>query len=101
MIIVKISAGLGNQMFQYAFGRVLSIRNEDILKLDITSFKHQSENKYSIRHFSLSPFNIVENIATEKEIYDLKYPFGFFLNIGDGLDQNFLIHCLLNLVRLS
>lgn len=74
MIITKIGGGLGNQMFQYALGRVLSIRNNDVLKLDITAFSHISENKYSVRHFELDHFSIAGDIATEEEISRIKYP---------------------------
>lgn len=38
MIISKIIGGLGNQMFQYAAGRALSIGNEQRLILDISDF---------------------------------------------------------------
>ena len=34
MIIVKISSGLGNQLFQYAFGRAISIQGNSVLKLE-------------------------------------------------------------------
>ena len=64
MIIVKLSGGLGNQMFQYAIGRKLSLKNKTILKLDISDY--QREN--NIRKYELGNFNIVENFATEKEI---------------------------------
>ena len=39
MIISQIIGGLGNQMFQYAAGRALSIRHGVPLHLDITGFK--------------------------------------------------------------
>ncbi|CAG1020068.1 GDP-Fuc:beta-D-Gal-1,3-alpha-D-GalNAc-1, 3-alpha-GalNAc-diphosphoundecaprenol alpha-1,2-fucosyltransferase [Patescibacteria group bacterium] len=38
MIIVNIIGGLGNQMFQYAAGRALSIARNEILLLDIGDF---------------------------------------------------------------
>jgi hypothetical protein len=72
MIIVKLIGGLGNQMFQYALGRSLSITNNIDFKLDITSFK----NTYKLRQYGLDKFNIVENIATREEIAEFKKPGG-------------------------
>ena len=40
MIITKIIGGLGNQMFQYAAGRALSLRKGVPLALDVSGFKH-------------------------------------------------------------
>jgi hypothetical protein len=39
MIVVKVIGGLGNQLFQYAFGRNLSIKNKTALKIDLNDFK--------------------------------------------------------------
>lgn len=67
MIIVKLIGGLGNQLFQYSLGRSLSIKNNDILKLDLSDFEGNENRHYSLRHF-----NIIENFATEKDINDAK-----------------------------
>lgn len=65
MIISKIFGGLGNQMFQYSFGKYLSIKNNDVLFFD-TSFYKTRDKK---RRFSLNVFYIDHNkIATRKEI---------------------------------
>ncbi|MDE2018759.1 MAG: alpha-1,2-fucosyltransferase [Patescibacteria group bacterium] len=37
MITVKIHGGLGNQMFEYAFARALSLKNHDSLRVDPSS----------------------------------------------------------------
>ncbi len=38
MIVVRLIGGLGNQMFQYAAGHALSLRNGDELQLDTSDF---------------------------------------------------------------
>ena len=53
MITVRIYGGLGNQLFQYAFGRQKAIRNNDQLYLDN---KHFEENTF--RNFGLNKFKI-------------------------------------------
>jgi len=45
MIISKLIGGLGNQMFQYAAGRALSIRTDQALLLDLEGYK-----KYKLHH---------------------------------------------------
>jgi len=67
MIIVKIFAGLGNQMFHYALGRHSAILNRTELKLDITGF-----DNYKFRRYGLNNYNIKADIATLKEIRKLK-----------------------------
>ena len=63
MIISKIYWGLGNQMFQYAVGRTLSLKNNTELKLDISAFE-----TYTLHEYSLEKLNIVKNYATKKDI---------------------------------
>lgn len=64
MIVVKIKAGLGNQMFQYAFGRALSFKRNEPLSLDISYYKNQPEHDTN-REFILDKFNIKANYAPE------------------------------------
>lgn len=68
MIISRLYGGLGNQMFQYAFGRSLAIRNNCELKLDISDFR-----TYKLHPYSLSVFAISGTIATDEECDVLKY----------------------------
>jgi hypothetical protein len=75
MIITQLNGGLGNQMFQYACGRALSLRNKDMLKLDISGYA-MPNGIDTPREYSLSYFNIEENIATADEISALRFPHG-------------------------
>ena len=67
MVVVKLTGGLGNQLFQYAAARRLSVFHHTILKLDGTLFEH-----YRLRKYSLSPFRILESFATPQEIAEVK-----------------------------
>jgi len=67
MIIINITGGLGNQLFQYAFGRALSIKNKCQLKLDISSYQNYEWHDYSLR-----PFSIRENFADKSDCELLK-----------------------------
>ena len=76
MIIVNLKGGLGNQMFQYALGRKLALKNNDVLKLDVTGLDRANKVGDIYRPFALSNFNVKNDIATSEEIQQLKYPFG-------------------------
>lgn len=62
MIVVKIIGGLGNQLFQYALARKLSIiKNIDVF-LDISEFE-----KYTLRTYQLNHFNVKLNLISKDE----------------------------------
>lgn len=68
MIVVQLLGGLGNQMFQYALGRQLALKNSAELKLDISEFA-----EYKLHAYGLNNFNISQNFASPQEIKTLKY----------------------------
>ena len=81
MIISQLKGGLGNQLFQYACGRALVLRQEKKglnpgkLKLDISGYGTQNGTD-TPRQYILAKYNIDAEIATPEEIKKLKYPFG-------------------------
>ena len=63
MIIVRIFAGLGNQMFQYDLYRALQVKGIET-KLDLREFRYyQHHFGYELNRI----FNIKESIATDRE----------------------------------
>jgi len=73
MIIVKLMGGLGNQMFQYAFGKYLATKNNTDLKLDTSFLLDRTPQKkhFVFRDYDLSIFNIDEQFSTTKEVNKL------------------------------
>jgi hypothetical protein len=52
-VIVRLTGGLGNQMFQYAAGRHLALKNQSTLLLDTTEFETYKLRKYTLHHFNI------------------------------------------------
>lgn len=63
---------MGNQMFQYALGRMLSIKNKTSLGLDLSLLLDRtprlSQSKFTFRDYDLSVFNIDAEIVSGKSI---------------------------------
>ena len=54
MIIVRLAGGIGNQMFQYALGRRLSLERKTELLLDASWYKESADRSYALNHFRIS-----------------------------------------------
>lgn len=68
MIVVKLKGGLGNQMFQYAFGYSLSRKLNKKLILDITHFNKASFD--TKRNFELGTYPIeFDGLISTKKIF--------------------------------
>ena len=76
MIIIHLTGGLGNQLFQYAFARSLAHELDCELFLDLSLFSHTEKRKHVV--FGLHSFNI-KGIPgyypyTEKTDIGINYP---------------------------
>ena len=69
MIIVQLLGGMGNQMFQYAAGRQLALKNDSTFKLDTIILMDWRPGRHLVnRSFDLDIFRLVPEIATKKDI---------------------------------
>jgi hypothetical protein len=67
MIIVKLMGGLGNQMFQYALGKRVSILRETMLKVDV-SYLNNKQYTHTSRVYELNVFSSGIQITTDAEL---------------------------------
>ena len=81
MIVVKLSGGLGNQLFQYAFGRMLSFKHQARLFFDTTFYDEFNGNatprEYALGNFCIQgeicPQKILDELIEKKYIYQEKH----------------------------
>ena len=69
-MIIKIKGGLGNQMFQYAYGRNQELAGKKVV-FDTSFFSGNKAKIDTARDFKLNNFNI----RTKAEFSDKKHPF--------------------------
>lgn len=70
MIVIKIWEGLGNQMFQYAFAKALSIKGYDV-RLDTNQICYSEKlenNRRDKREVTIDKFNINIPIVNQEEL---------------------------------
>jgi hypothetical protein len=90
MIIINLMGGLGNQMFQYAAAKQLSIIHNTPLKIDASNFRKLTSNKE--HNFQLNQFSISAQQAFKDEIEKYKPPKNRFRNIHDLITRTFVSH---------
>lgn len=71
MMIIRLNGGPGNQLFQYAFGRLLSVTKGVDVK-----YKFLMNKKDTQREYFLENFNTKAKIATDDEFNKMRYPLG-------------------------
>lgn len=76
MIIVSLSGGMGNQMFQYALGRHLSIKNNVPLALDLTILNDRTPGQGVFRDYDLDLLSVKADFAMPDQVpFQFRYYF--------------------------
>jgi len=71
MVIVRLTGGLGNQMFQYAAARAVADRLGAELLLDTRAFQRTlALRPYTHRAYALAPFNLRARLASAQDLQD-------------------------------
>ena len=99
MIITNLMGGLGNQMFQYAIGKQLSVKYNKELKLDKTFLlRRDLGDNFTYRNFDLDIFDmdlhIIENVTLNNDWVILEEPYNTpnLTNVIDNIDFNKTIY---------
>lgn len=77
MIIVKLMGGMGNQMFQYALGRNLSLKYNLPLKIDLSFLNNRNMGpNFVYRNYDLDLFNIDEDfdLSSVGQVFTINEP---------------------------
>jgi len=68
VIVLRLSGGLGNQMFEYAMARHLALRNHTRLKLDLTFLRRRNTSmRHTPREYTLDMFVLEPNFFSPLE----------------------------------
>lgn len=81
MIIVKLMGGLGNQMFQYAAGKTLSLKHATPLLIDTTFLNQAPNGAYTKRELELTVFDMPLVLSNEKQLKQFEVPKSRFQRI--------------------
>lgn len=106
MIVICLSGGLGNQLFQYAFGRVLSLKNKNELYF-YDGLLNKKKSFLTYREYKLHHFRINIKLANKKdlEIFEKKSILSIIKNIAGKSDykiyQDFKIGFKKELLKIT
>jgi hypothetical protein len=91
--------GTGNQMFQYAFARSLSLKYNKQLKIDLSFLENKNMGgNFIYRDYSLNMFNVHEDFEIDKKLFNkINEPhFEYSQSVLDTINKNSTNNFLLN-----
>ncbi|MGC1272198.1 MAG: alpha-1,2-fucosyltransferase [Planctomycetaceae bacterium] len=72
VVVTGLAGGLGNQLYQYAAGRVAALRKGARLRLDCSFYRFREDRAYALSHFQIEH----EDFLSRAEARLLQYWFG-------------------------
>lgn len=88
MIVSRLAGGLGNQLFQYAAGRSLSLRLKKPFAVDTNYYLNQSARKYELTNFNIKiPLDVT---IPEEDYFTYKEPHFHYDPNFYGLEKPYL-----------
>jgi len=73
MIFIRLKGGMGNQMFQYAFGLKLANKLNTNLKIDLSSLLDRSKGDFVYRNYDLDIFKLKGNFLNNPKLLQTIY----------------------------
>ena len=97
LTIFRVFGGVGNQIFQYAYARSLSLSSKKKLVLDLSFYKNSlidyKRLKMAPSKYVLNNFKISKEIKIIKNCYTYSYPFyKYFLQYMPNFIKNFFFN---------
>jgi hypothetical protein len=90
MIIAKLMGGMGNQMFQYAISRNLSLKYNVPLKIDLSFLQNKNMGpNFVYRDYDLNLFNVCEDfeVSLDNVIMVSQPQFNYSQDLIDSLEK--------------
>lgn len=90
MLVTRIYGGLGNQMFQYAAGKSISLAHSQDLMLDTSAYGLYSGVNRTDRNLDLLDFSLEVVLENSSQVIKCRFPLGMLSRVKSYLEKKIL-----------